>query len=519
MSIFRRNLKEARLILLFTCLKLVIHLAANSNFGFHRDELLYLALGDHLDWGFKEVPPFIAFISWLSGHLFGDSVFASRLIPSIAGAFIVYLTGLMVVHMGGKRFAVSAACIGVILSPAFLASQYLLQPVVFDQLFWTLAAYFMVKYIQTKKITYLYCLGVACGIGMLNKYTMLLYGFSLFVGLLISSQRKMLFNRHVIGAMLVALLLFLPNLLWQISHDFPVLAHMRELKKTQLEYVDPFTFLLESLMIHATGLLIWIPGMVYLFASRVKSKFTFISYAFVTTMVVLLLLHGKVYYGFGAYPALFAAGGLAWDRVMTRLTSPGRYTILGACLVPALLFVPIAIPVLSLPVTVKFFAFASEKMDIDFPLRWEDQQMHATTQDYADMLGWNEITDHVEKAYSLVSAADKKFVTIFAENYGMAGAIDHLGKKYLLPKAVSFNSSYLLWAPASIEPKYLIYVSEARGVPRVSAGFKSFQKVGEVLNPYAREKGASVYLLWNPLDGIRNTYEAKLKEARSGKSD
>src|ERR1700712_4956071 len=180
-----------------------------SHFGFHRDELLHLALGDHLDWGYKEVPPFIAVLAKISNTFFGDSVFAARIFSTIFSGLIVWFMGQIVIELGGRKFAITLACLALIFSPAFAASGYLFQPVVFDQLWWVLAVWLLTKYSNTSSVKYLYFLGIVVGLGMLTKYSMAFFTFSLLFGILISKQRKMLLNRHFIGAALVAIIIFL----------------------------------------------------------------------------------------------------------------------------------------------------------------------------------------------------------------------------------------------------------------------------------------------------------------------
>src|ERR1700743_2194135 len=119
-------------ILLFVALKVILNLFALAHFGFQRDELLHLALGDHLAWNYKEVPPFIAIIGWINSNVLGGSVFASRIFSTIAAGLIIWFTGLITVELGGRKFAITLACLALICSPAFLASNYLFQPVVFD---------------------------------------------------------------------------------------------------------------------------------------------------------------------------------------------------------------------------------------------------------------------------------------------------------------------------------------------------------------------------------------------------
>ncbi|MXV53287.1 phospholipid carrier-dependent glycosyltransferase [Pedobacter sp. HMF7647] len=511
MSLFRRNTKEANLIIFFTLLKLSLHLLANANYGFHRDEFLYIVLGEHLDWGYKEVSPFIALVAKTSSILFGESVFGYRFIPALFSAGIVFLVGLTTFTMGGKRFAITVACLGAIVSPAFLASGYLFQPVVFDQFFWVLSAYLLVRYIQIKKTSTLYWLGLALGLGVLTKYTMALYAAGLLLGLLISGQRRLLLNKHFIATAIIAILLIAPNFLWQITNDFPELKHLQELKETQLNYVKPLDFILQQCIIHATGILVWLPGLFYLFISRVRGKFMLLSIAYLVTMTMLVILHGKIYYGFGAYPVLFAAGGLAWQRVLNRVPKTFKYAITCIALLPALVFLPIAIPILPFNTALGFFAYFKEK-GLDFPLKWEDQKIHATTQDYADMLGWDEIAQHVNKAYQSLDDEERKQTTLFAQNYGQAGAISQLGKQYHLPPVVCLNSSFSIWAPDSIQTQHIIYVHE--GVDNLNDVYKSAIKIGEVVNPYAREKGTTIYLLSGPTIDINQRYRTELKEVR-----
>lgn len=509
MSIFRRNRKEARLIVFFGTLKFLICLVFINNYGFQRDEFLHIALAQHLSWGYLEVPPFIAAVSWISTHLFGDSVVAARIIPSLFGALTVYLAGLMVLAMGGKRFAISVACLGILLSPAFLASGYLLQPVVFDQFFWALAAFLLIQYIKTRKTSYLYWMGAIAGLGMLNKYTMLLYAASLLIGILVSSQRKALLTAHLAGAVTLGLLVFLPNLLWQVQHNFPLLKHLNELNKTQLEHIHPLDFIKGQLFIHLTGVLIWLPGFIYLFFSRIRSRYIFISFAFVTVVVLLAVLHGKVYYSFGAFPALFAAGGLAWQRAMTRLSARFQYLILAVVLAPCIAFAPVVAPILKLDDTLHFFEFTKERLGFTLLTTWEDRNVHPITQDYADMLGWEEMTALVNTAWSGLNAAERMQTSIVAANYGQAGAVDHLGKRYRLPRVVSLSSSYVLWSPSTIKYQTLIVVDDEP--EDLVALYGSAVKIGEVRNSLAREKGTAVWLLKSPKVNVNDVYR-KLRQ-------
>lgn len=517
MSYKNRRSTYSIFILIFVFIKIGLNLLAISHFGFHRDELLHLALADHLDWGYKEVPPFIAIVGKISNLFFGDSIFATRVFPTIASGLIIWLTGLITVELGGKKFAIALACLAMIFSPAFAASGYLFQPVVFDQLWWVLAVWLLCKYSNTLSIKYLYFLGAAVGFGMLTKYSMCFFTFALLLGLIISKQRKLLLNRHFIGAAVLAILIFLPNFIWQIQHHLPVITHMRTLRKEQLDFIRPSDFVKQQFMVNGIALFVWLTGFIFLLFSFRLHKFQFLAIAFVLIFSFLLLMNGKNYYLFGAYPMLFAAGGFGFERWL----KTSGYLLRGATIaiftLPNLLLFPMVLPVMPLKPTLALFRFAHNHLDfLQFIVTWEDHKQHATTQDYGDMFGWNTMTGLVAKAWNQLTPEQQKHTRIYADNYGEAGAIHYLGKQYNLPDVVSLNSSFTLWAPDSLSARYIIYVDDEGGgnINSFKASIESYRKIGEVDNPLAVEKGTGVFLIVNPGPALNERYVKELQRKR-----
>lgn len=497
-----------RLIFIFCGIKIVLNALAMSHFGFHRDELLHLVLADHLDWGYKEVPPFIGIIAYVTAHLFGGSVFASRIFATLCGAAIVWLTGQITSELGGRRFAVTLACITIIFAPAFVASQYLFQPVVFDQFWWVLAVWLLLKYINTRQPKYLYWLGVAVGFGMLTKYTMLFFTAALMLGLLFSKQRRILFSPPAVVAIIIATLIFLPNGIWQVSHHFPVITHMRELKEQQLNYVNPGDFVKQQLMVNGIAVFVWLAGFVYLIFSFRLRNYQFLAFAYVFIFLFLVLMHGKAYYLFGAYPMLFAAGGYAVERLLKSSGAFIRTAVVVLFVVPNLLLFPVLLPVLPINQTLAWFRMVDKLHIFEFAVTWEDQKKHATTQDYADMFGWDEMAKKAADAYHQLTPEQQKQTVIFGGNYGEAGALHHYAKEYGMPDVVSLNSSFALWAPAKLNFKYMIYVDEEAG--ELTSFFGSYRKIGEVENPLAREKGTGIYLYTDPKPELYQRYNQEL---------
>ncbi|GAB3929541.1 glycosyltransferase family 39 protein [Mucilaginibacter myungsuensis] len=482
------------------------------HFGFHRDELLHLVLADHLDWGYKEVPPFIAVLAFLTKTLFGTSVFAARVFSTLFGALIIWLTGKMVVEFGGRKFAISIACLSMIFAPAFMASQYLFQPVVFDQFWWVISVWLLVKYVNSKQPKYLYWLSIAVGLGMLTKYSMAFFAFSLLAGLLISKQRKLLFNKHILIAVGIAIVIFLPNVIWQVIHHFPVLTHMRELKEQQLDYVDPTDFYKQQLLVNGMGLFIWLTGFVYLIFSFRLRNYQFLAFAYIFVFAFLVVMHGKAYYLFGAYPMLFAAGGFALEQLLRTARPFVRTSIATLLIMPNLIFLPLLLPVFPIGPTLGWFRSVDRLGFFDFAVTWEDQKKHPLTQDYADMFGWEEMAQKAAQAYHSLTPEQQKETILFAGNYGEAGALHQFKDKYKLPQVISLNSSFTLWAPDTLKFKYFIYVDEEGD--ELEKAFGSMQKMGEVTDSLAREKGTQIYLYTDPKPVLFERYNKELAKKR-----
>ena len=507
-----RRSTYAGFILVFVAIKVVLNLLAMPHFGFQRDELLHLALGDHLAWGYKEVPPVIALLARVSTTIFGDSIFATRIFSTIFAGLIIWFTGLITVELGGRKFAITLACLAMIFSPAFVATQYLFQPVVFDQFWWVLTVYLIIKYINSSSVKYLYFIGIAVGLGLLTKYTMGFFAIALIGGLLITKQRRLLFNKHVLGAILVALILFLPNIIWQYQHHLPVITHMKTLRSSQLDYIKPGDFISQQIMVNGIALFLWLTGFFFLIFSFKLRKYQFLAFAYILIFLFLLEMSGKNYYLFGAYPMLFAAGGYAFERWIKN-GYVLRTIVIMLFTLPNVLLLPMLLPVLPLNQTLAVFRFSDKHLPIlSFAAIWEDHKKHLTTQDYGDMLGWDELAKKVADTYHTLTPDQQKQTIIIADNYGEAGAIHHYGKQYNLPDAISLDSSFALWAPGSISARYIIFVDDNDGnnAKKIAPAVDSCQKTGSIDNPLAREIGTGIYLFTQPKPVFNAFYKKEL---------
>ena len=228
-------------------------------------------------------------------------------------------------------------------------------------------------------------------------------------------------------------------------------------------------------------------------------------------MIALLLLKGKSYYTLGIMPVLIAAGGAAYDRWFRNRALRIIFPL--AVLLVAFPGVPAGLPVWDKDGLRKYFSDLEEKYGFDFGRRFEDGSIHSLPQDYADMIGWEELTALADSAYSMIE--DKNAAIIYGENYGHAGAITIIGRKHGLPEAVSFHESFRYWFPHEfpVEIKSLIYINHELGAD-VAQLFADIRLVGKISDPDAREYGASVYLCEEPVTSFNDFWRERTADMR-----
>lgn len=216
---------------------LVFHLLTASRYGIFRDELYYLACSEHLDWGYVDQPPLIAFIAWVARHVFGDSLLGLRLLPALAAAALVWVSGKITKEIGGGGFAQGLAALAVVVVPVYLIFQHWLTMNAFEPLIWMGCAWCIVRAINRSEPQYWLAFGVLAGVGMENKYSMAFFVFGTLVGLLLTPERRFLRSRWIWLGALVAILIFLPNLLWLVRHNFPFLELMHNIRRSGRDVV------------------------------------------------------------------------------------------------------------------------------------------------------------------------------------------------------------------------------------------------------------------------------------------
>lgn len=441
--------------------------------------MLHLSVGQHPAFGYMEFPPFIAWIGKLSYLTFGYSLSGMRLYATIAGLVVLVLCCLVAKEFGGKKYAVFLAGIAVLAFLPYYRNHMLFQPVAFDQMFWTLGFYFIIKYINTQNIKFLVYLGIAAGFGLLNKYTFLVWGIGLAVGLVFYGNGKLFRNKwfYISGA--IAFVLFLPNIIWQYQHHFPVLLHLQKLKESQLDEIGPYDFVLDQVKLPFTFILSVLGLFALLFQKHFK-RYRCTGIAAVVVFGIMWYMQSKGYYFYAIYPVLFAAGAVKTEQLFAR-RPVWNYAVAFILVFPVFFYLPKAIPVL--PVE-RHIAYQNLKPDAS--------GHYTLTDDYADMFGWEEQVEAVASTYRALSPAEQSQCIVLASNYGEAGAIVVLGKKYGLPDPVCAHGSFWLFGPGDKSGDVAVAIGFEKET--LQGFFDEVQLVKDITHPYAIEEENNIQL-------------------------
>ena len=476
----------------------------------HRDEFLYLAEGSHMAWGFMEVPPVLSVFAWLT-HLFGDGIFWIKCWPSLFGALTFLATGKLILSLGGKWFALILGFLPFIFG-GYLRMHFLFQPNFLEIFFWTMMAYTIIRFIQTGKNKWLYAAGISVGLGMMSKYSVAFFAASILTGLLLTKQRTLFKNKHLYFAFAIALIIFLPNMIWQYRQHFPVVHHMQELQQTQLQYINPLDFLIDQVIMNFPCAFIWLTGLIYVLFSKAAKDYRFIGWAYIAVIVLLLIGHGKNYYAMGAYPVLFAFGSVKLEQFTSKRYRLLRPVFLLFPLIIGIVFIPIALPIYTPPELAAYYA--KNHVEKFGALKWEDQQNHPLPQDFSDMLGWEEMAKKMASAWKSLDSNEQKHTVLFCDNYGMAGAVNYYGHRYHLPEAYSDNASFLYWIPDSLHINNLILLTDDRHEmehPFIKE-FVSARVTDSITTEYAREKGDLVLILKGASEAFNRFFRKKIEQ-------
>ncbi len=484
------------LLVLLPLLKLLIHLVTYEGYGWFRDELYYVACSEDLAFGYVDHPPLSVLLLRCARVLLGDSLFAVRLLPALAGAATVLLTGLIAREMGGRRFAQALAMVAAIAAPDYLGTDHVFSMNAFDILIWTLSGYLLVRLLKESTPRLWMLLGLVLGLGLQNKISVLWLGFGLFVGLLAMPDRRLLLTRWPWAAGGIAFTIFLPHLLWQAATGWPTLEFIRNATSQKMAPVPPLEFLSDQILImNPLALPIWPLGLGWLLGAKEGRRFGVLGGAYVVVFL-LLMFSGTSRAGYlaPAYTWLFAAGGLALEGMIARVGLPAlKPAVMGLPLLGGLVMAPLALPVLPVRAYIAYAAAIGAR-----PSTEERKEVAELPQHYADMHGWESIVGTVAEVYRGLPSEEQRAAAFFTTNYGVAGAIDLLGHEQDLPPALSGHNSYWLWGTRGFSGRVMIFIGGSE--ERLGELFETVERAATIdcglCMPY--ENGRPVWVARGP---------------------
>jgi len=420
---------------------------------YFRDEFYYLACSRHMAWGYVDQPPLSIAVLWLVRHVAGESLIVLRLVAALVLAATLLLTGSIARRLGAGPFGEALAMLAMAIAPEILAIGSFYSMNVFDVLLWTAAVRVFIDVLDRPRIATWALLGGILGAGLMNKISVLWLGAGLAAALLLTPARRQLRTAGPYAAAAIAAIVFLPHVVWQITHGWPTLEFMRNAASDKMQHNTPLSFMAEQVMnLHPITLPIWATGLIALLVSRRLRPYRALAIVWITVAVILVANRtSRSGYLLAAYPMLMAAGAVTLERCVTARAA--RAAIVVVLLVAGAATVPLAVPILPTGSYVRYSAALGTA-----PSTEEKKELARLPQFFADRQGWDAFVDAVAAAWSTLSPDERADAAVLTGNYGEAGAIEQLGRDRGLI-AISGHNTYWWWGTQGRGTKTLIVLS------------------------------------------------------------
>jgi hypothetical protein len=419
----------------------LIHVLTNGRYGLHRDELQTLSDALHMEWGFVAYPPLTPFVERVSMMVFGHWLIGLRMASVIAQAAVIVVTGLMARELGGGRLAQVTAAIAAALAPLALFEGTEFQYTTFDYLWWVLTAYFVIRLLKSDDPRWCLAIGATIGVGLLTKYTMAFYVAGIVFGAVVTRARRFLLSKWFWGGLGLAFVVFLPNLIWQVRHDFISYhflhyIHARDVGEGRAEGYWRGQFRIDTNLCAAP---LWIGGLICFLRNE---RYRMLAWMYLIPLGIFALTKARFYYVGAAYPMLLAMGAAAGERWVRGLARGWRWTIEGV------LFAGIGAYGLYLGAMI--VPVASSGPLKEFALK--------NNGDLREEIGWEDLVRSVASVRDALPVEQRENFGVLVGNYGEMGAIEIMGPAYNLPQPISLTNSGWLRGYPTPQPTTLIVV-------------------------------------------------------------
>jgi len=498
--------------LIFAAIDLAIHIgvdirAQSVGYGLFRDELYYIVCGRRLAWGYLDNQPVIAVVARFADLVFGhERLWTFRLVPSLAGAALVLIAGLLAHSLGGSRKAQAVAMIAVIGAPEYLGVDTILSMNCLEPVLWMVALLAVLEIAKapskTSRRYWWIAFGLAGGLALETKLSGGFFLVCLLAGLLATAQRRILLDRWAALGVALVLAIEAPNFVWQLRRGFPTIQWLVRVSHEGKDVrLGPFDFLWQQvLVLDPFSAIFWIAGLGWLLFGKRMREFRFAGLTALLFVALMLVLHAKIYYVVPVYPVLFAAGAVFCYRALpwTRVSASLPIVYMAVFAAATWYWMPVVLPI------VPPAQYAKWEQRLGYrPAETENFRRVALPQLLADMTSWPSFAQQVAVAYHSLPPELRETpqgqLGIYCTNYGEASAVDVYGPAYGLPPAISGHQHYWYWGPRGELGNSLVIVGQER--KELSKIYRDLYPIGLVHAPYAMpfEDGATIWYARNRL--------------------
>ena len=412
-----------------------------GGYGYFIDELYYLACARRLAAGYVDHPPLSIVLLRAQTALLGDSIPALRFVPALAGAALAVLTGLLARRLGGGTFAQALAALATLAPPVYLVMFGFYSMNALELVLWVLAVHALVSLVETGEPRRWLWFGLVAGLGLLNKHTMATLGGAAVVALLLTPERRLLRSRWLWLAGLLAFVLLLPNLVWQVEHGWPSLEFYRNAGNKNIPTPPLAGLLNQVVFMNPVTLPLWLGGLGFLLVARDVRRYRFLAFTYLLLLAAVLgaRVSRPDRIG-GIYPVLLAAGAVALERATARIGGRGlRAAAVAVLVVGAAALAPVGLPVLPPDTLARYTAF----LGLVPPIERGEGKRSDLPQWFADRFGWPELVALVTRVVEGLPEEERRHAIVVAPSYGQAGALELMGRE--LPPVFSGHNNYFLW--------------------------------------------------------------------------
>jgi len=497
------NLKDNWFLLPPTLLSFLLIILSSfiPDYGYFNDEFYYIACANRMDWGYVDHPPFSIGFLYLIKLLIGDSLIAIRIIPALCSSVVVFLSGLIVREFGGSRSTqiISAFSVSLLPVPLIIFSLYSMNS--FEILFMSIIFLLIIKMIKENDTKYWIPIGIIFGLGLMNKHTIILYSVAIIFGFMLSGNTKLLLSKNFLYSIIIAFVIFLPNLIWQTANGFPSLEfydNATKFKNIDSNFVDVIMF--QILSANPILSIIWITGLISLIFNKKLSTYRLFGWAFIFLMTIMITSGSSrpdrivsIYY------ILIPTGWMAIEAIRNKWINLSiKYSVFILSLVVGLILVPFSIPILSPDTAEKYF----EETGLNIPI--EEGLESSLPMFYVYRMDWEKPAEALSKIYTSLPENEKSKTLIVAGNYGFASSIEFYSQKYELPKVICNHNSFWHWSRDILRDDITTLISFGITKESLEDSFDSVRSTGIVVQSkyWYEHFRRPIFICRNPKDDL-----------------